>query len=1114
VHTGPGSGRGVQMTLMIADRFLASHSECVDGATGLRAQLHVAPAGSVAEQMLWSSRCAAQANLRHPLLNPLLDFGLVDRSRTFEAYMASGPVQADVPAAQALLTHAVRFLEAHGIELTLPLAAVALRKAVPPSQSVGSASQRLRFIGVVLQRRTAMEAIVEALAAVEPAGACAIRILGLTQSGLRTLRILAARAARLQGYMPVDAAMLHRHDDTLSRMRGRHVCILADEEDSARVAAMLTRLASDGGRRHIVLLFGRSSRGSGPAVALDPMSLTGLTAMVFAERDFGPSHGEILDAARGADGRPGLLLARLGAQAFEPAGAMPVLVRETAPLYEPSGEPAIVVRSGARRTAAVLLRSASRAQRLARAGRHAAAARLLARAIRLLIGRGDPFEAARCALVLGSLQLDRGQTSCAIAAFDQARELAADSRLCVEASIGLGAAHMEDGRLIDAEGVLRTALLAATGLGEPQLAESAAAALAECLRIQGRPGDAAAMPSLMIDRQSSAVIAAAAARVHLALGQLPAAVRAGRQAVELSAQASDPRAITNAHRALAEALAAAGDSGGARAQIAEGLSVARQAHLPIQSLRLRIVELAALQDDPARRRTQAGRLESLARHGVPRLLQSEIKAACAQAAGAPLGPDTCSYLRAAGASGIEEQYASSRGPVAELEMLIELCHTAPNDRTAIERVCAALCERLRAVTVIAIARGDDGRVLAHAGRAWQGDPILAQRVLATGIGVPPDPRSEPAQAAEPVRYGGEVVAALAARWSAGTSIDSNRASALLRVGALAVAASVRAVLDRADPRQPQPRPDDIIGTSEPVRALRDAIARAARAPFPVLIEGESGSGKELVARAIHRLGPRRDRRFCPINCAALTDELLEAELFGHVRGAFTGAVGERPGLFEDADGGTIFLDEIGELSARAQAKLLRVLQDGEVRRVGENISRRVDVRVVAATNRRLAQESAAGRFRVDLRFRLDVVRLDIPPLRERSGDVPLLAAHFWADAAGRVGSQATLAPETLAALARYDWPGNVRELQNVMAWIAVQSPRRGRIGAAALPAHVAQSAAPCSGTFEAAREEFERRFVRAALAAANGQRASAASAIGISRQGLAKMLRRLGIEGA
>jgi two-component system response regulator AtoC len=222
-------------------------------------------------------------------------------------------------------------------------------------------------------------------------------------------------------------------------------------------------------------------------------------------------------------------------------------------------------------------------------------------------------------------------------------------------------------------------------------------------------------------------------------------------------------------------------------------------------------------------------------------------------------------------------------------------------------------------------------------------------------------------------------------------------------------------------------------------------------------------------------------------------------------------VGERAGLFEEADGGTLFLDEIGELSPRAQAKLLRVLQDGEVRRVGENLPRRVDARVVAATNRRLADEAAAGRFRADLRFRLDVVRIDVPPLRDRAADVPALALHFWADAAGRVGSAATLTPETLAALARYDWPGNVRELQNAIASLAVHAPRRGRILPSMLPRHVAGPSAATADTFEAARNEFERRFVRAALAQAGGQRARAARALGVSRQGLAKMLRRLQI---
>ena len=220
----------------------------------------------------------------------------------------------------------------------------------------------------------------------------------------------------------------------------------------------------------------------------------------------------------------------------------------------------------------------------------------------------------------------------------------------------------------------------------------------------------------------------------------------------------------------------------------------------------------------------------------------------------------------------------------------------------------------------------------------------------------------------------------------------------------------------------------------------------------VLIEGESGSGKELVARALHRRSPRRDRPFCTLNCAALPDDLVEAELFGHARGAFTGAVAERPGVFEEAHTGTLFLDEIGELSPRAQAKVLRTIQEGELRRVGENVSRRVDVRIVSATNRDLRQEVARGPV---------PARPALPPRRH-----PHRRCRRCASAAttsrcspstsgarrpARIGSRAALSAATVAALARYDWPGNVRELQNVLAALAVRSPRRGVVPPTALP---------------------------------------------------------------
>jgi transcriptional regulator with GAF, ATPase, and Fis domain len=293
--------------------------------------------------------------------------------------------------------------------------------------------------------------------------------------------------------------------------------------------------------------------------------------------------------------------------------------------------------------------------------------------------------------------------------------------------------------------------------------------------------------------------------------------------------------------------------------------------------------------------------------------------------------------------------------------------------------------------------------------------------------------------------------------------------------------------------------------------VRRSVERAAAAPFPILIEGESGAGKELVARALHRRSTRRDRPLTALNCAALPDDLAESELFGHARGAFTGAVVERTGVFEQAHAGTLFLDEIGELSLRAQAKILRAIQEGEIRRVGENVSRRVDVRLIAATNRDLRGEVSAGRFRLDLLYRLDVIRISVPPLRARREDIAVLVEHFWREAAERVGTRATLASGTVAMLAQYDWPGNVRELQNVLAALAVRAPRRGAIPSTSLPPSIG-TASPVEGwRLDTARRVFEERFVRAALVRSAGHRRRAAEELGVTRQGLTKLIARLGI---
>jgi DNA-binding NtrC family response regulator/tetratricopeptide (TPR) repeat protein len=723
-------------------------------------------------------------------------------------------------------------------------------------------------------------------------------------------------------------------------------------------------------------------------------------------------------------------------------------------------------------------------------------------------------KAAETAVHHGFLLLDRGLLTATVAAFERARESAPASQSALLATIGLGLVLIDQGRLVEAEAILRTTLVS-TG-DDRRLRLQGACALARCLYWMGRLDEARltldAAP--IIDAVPETVrLMAMRARIELAEDLIAPAVRTARGAVDLATELRDLRTLALASRSLAAALASAGDERAAIIQIEQGLTAAATAHLPLAAARLRLT-LAEIRGTPYQ---QAARkiVRRLMTPRYPPLLQNSARAVLSRIEGRELDARTRSFMTSSGAARLARSpLARLNNPVTDLESFLDVGHTAPDDRIAIERIAHLLQSKLRAATVIIAATAPERRMLSISGRPWPGDPHVAWRAAGAAVGVPVDTSVEPCQAAEPIRYSNEVIGAVAVRWTAGVAIDSPRTSSMLRIASLALAAHVRCVLDQSMMPAAKPSADDLLGDSQPACTLRAAIVRAARAPFPVLIQGESGSGKELVARTIHRLGSRRDRRFCALNCAALTDELIEAELFGHARGAFTGAVGERAGLFEEADGGTLFLDEIGELSARAQAKLLRVLQDGEVRRVGENLSRRVDVRIVAATNRRLEQEAAAGRFRLDLRFRLDVIRIEVPPLRDRASDVPALVSRFWSEAAGRVGSRATLGPEAVALLARYEWPGNVRELQNVIAWIAVQSPRRGRIGAASLPAHIASVCAtsPDHTTFEAARQEFERRFVKAALAKADGQRARAAEALGITRQGLAKMMRRLGLE--
>jgi transcriptional regulator with PAS, ATPase and Fis domain len=310
------------------------------------------------------------------------------------------------------------------------------------------------------------------------------------------------------------------------------------------------------------------------------------------------------------------------------------------------------------------------------------------------------------------------------------------------------------------------------------------------------------------------------------------------------------------------------------------------------------------------------------------------------------------------------------------------------------------------------------------------------------------------------------------------------------------------------------RYDEMAGRSEPMRELLRLVDRVTGSDVPVLVIGESGTGKELVARAIHANGARSRRPFVTENCASVPETLLESTLFGHVRGAFTGASSTRAGLFDVADGGTLFLDEIGEMSLGMQAKLLRVLQDGEVRAVGSERARRVDVRVIGATHRDLEAMVAAGTFREDLFYRLNVITLRVPSLRERPEDIPLLFDHF-----ARKHGPGRAVKVTRAAMAKliaFPWPGNVRQLENEVRRALVLAD--GAIDLAELSADVVRggpSAARGSGLHLRSRvDALESSLVQEALAKTRGNQTRAAQLLGLSRFGLQKMMKRLGVKSA
>jgi DNA-binding NtrC family response regulator/tetratricopeptide (TPR) repeat protein len=769
----------------------------------------------------------------------------------------------------------------------------------------------------------------------------------------------------------------------------------------------------------------------------------------------------------------------------------------------------------------------SRASEFMSTGRHAAAERLLRDVAAALVRRQAYTPAAQALVALGRLLLERGRAVDAEQAFGEAAGHAnsgKDEPLSLTARVWQAAARTDAGQLTAAESLCRAALLAGV-LSELERAR-ADATLARILLWQGRIDEAVQrdLSCPDADHETAAYVSSMAIRVALAVGDVFSAGQRARELLDTvgpldpaQARALDSaqaRALDSAqareggphvqtpNRGLVRVLAlsahtrvlmATGDLASVEERMRHLQHAAQYARMPLRLTRMRL-----LLHDAYRR---AGRQREADRElGYLRRVQAAAPPLLHEAIGR--------RLKGAGS----ESTQSSRRRVERnlATAMVSIVQEQEDDRAAIGRLMSYAGDTLQ-TSRIELCSADAGPATAVMS-AGSGLPTeIGPRILRAGIAIGPDAEGAGGEQGVPIRLGSRLLGALCVRWPVDRTpaVDASDilelAAAVLapRVDAMQSIARETAVAATAIP--------ELVGSSQAIADVRRAVARAAGAPFAVLIEGESGVGKELVARAIHCLSPRRERRFCDLNCAALPDELLESELFGHARGAFTGAITERAGLVEEADGGTLFLDEVADLSPRAQAKLLRVLQQQEVRRVGESFSRKVDVRIVSAVNRDMRAEAAAGRFRQDLLYRLDVIRIRVPPLRDRPEDIPALAHHFWKIVAARVGSRAALARSTITALSRYSWPGNVRELQNVMSALAVAAPAQGQVRASLLPQVVLGGAPAAVTTLADARAQFERRFIEIALARAAGKRARAARELGLSRQGLLKMIMRLGI---
>ena len=1091
---------------LLVDRFAAVDTQTtIDLATGDSVDMTITSAGGEADERQWAVRCDASRRLHHPSVAALVDFGVIGDRQRFEA--RSRRLAQSAPGVPGIVT----------ID----------RPAVSA-------------LGELFERPDALRPRITAL-------------WGPDGSGKDTVVSELARIARLHGFVPVASRLVSQFADVLV---GRSLFVIDDEarRDRDRRDGWGVLLSASAGacRAHVLLFVGRDEPPALDGIGLTPVAVDTLIRSV---RPTAKSEREVATLRRMAvesAGWPGRFARRLWERSEQVAEPMPpdchrlafsfatreaagrrlaVRAAEPSAVYEVDPPPPVVAAAPqwpSPDELASLQRRLEECERLIAQGRHGPAERLLRQTIGALARRHDWKRAGDGSVILASLLLRRGRVREAQAAIKTATGFcrhAADDRRLVDVAILDGIAAIELARVAEAETRLSAALAAARALGDRHRTASASVALARALFWQGRY-DAAdralqTIDESAIDEPLTAAAAGLRSVVSVGTRDFQRAIASALTAVTVAERHADPRDVAVARARSAFVHLAVGDLTAVERDTALSLVAARQAREPLVAARARLIRAEALRrgGKPAVAARVLARITRLRSSTLPPLLRARCDLLADLLSHGRAREVVSRHVRATALEALAlftpvSQLTSLDFPpimVDDIVGILDLCQTSDDEHAVLTEVCRRIRVRLHAVaTAVTVPRSGGHVPLASDGGRL--DPKIVQRAAAGGLTIAPHRCEDRLEAAAPIRYGGSTIGVLAARWAIGTQHDLTPAATLLTTTAAVVAPIVSAAIIRAQPPT-EARTFDLLGASDGMREVRRGVERAAPAPFTVLIEGESGSGKELVARAIHRSGTRRDRPFCTLNCAALPDDLVEAELFGHTRGAFTGALSERRGVFEEAHGGTLLLDEIGELSPRAQAKVLRVLQEGELRRVGESVSRRVDVRVVSATNRNLRTEAAGGRFRLDLLYRLDVLRIVVPPLRERRDDIPLLAEHFWREATIRLDSRATLAAATLAALARYNWPGNVRELQNVLASLAVRSARRGVVPPTALGLQFADPEPVEASRLDAARRTFEERFVRAALARTGGHRTRTAEELGVTRQGLAKLMSRLGISG-